>query len=60
MRDHRRVAVKSKDGYILYYDIDPDDKVYWLRIRKQGAMQRYRIKDTTLAAEIRRLANDAG
>jgi len=59
MQDHKRIAIKSTDGFVLYYDIDPDDKVYWLRVRKQGkAVQRYRVKDTTLIEEIRRVAND--
>lgn len=60
MQGRRRVIVKSVDDMVLYYDVEPDNTVYWIRPRGGKKIQRYRIWDEELANEIRRLMNEHG
>ena len=62
MHEHiegKRIRLEAKDGKYLYYDIDADDRVYWLRVRKNNKLQRYRVSDSKLAEEIRMIADKA-
>ena len=51
----RRVGIKFPNGNVLYYDIDADGAVYWLRPRK-GKIQRYRVREAKLAEWVREQA----
>ena len=55
----KRIRIEAKDGKYLYYDIDADNRVYWLRVRKNNKLQRYRVSDSKLAEEIRMIADKA-
>ena len=43
----------------LYYDVDADQRVYWLQVHANGKVQRRRVHDEQLIATIRKAANDA-
>ena len=51
----KRLQLTAKDGKKLFYDIDPDNTVYWLRPRSDNKLQRYRVLDHELAEELRRI-----
>ena len=52
----KRLMLTSSEGQKLYYDIDPDNVVYWLRLRGDNKIQRYRVLDHDLAEKIRQTA----
>ncbi len=55
----KRLQLTNSEGKKVYYDIDPDDFVYWLRLRRDNKIQRYRVHDHELAEEIRQCATRA-
>lgn len=43
--ESKRFGVRFPNGETLYYEIDPDGKVYWLRQQgAQGKMVRWKVK----------------
>lgn len=50
-REGQRIAFKLPDGSKLYYDVDADGKVYWLKPRG-NKLERRRVLDAELAATI--------
>ena len=53
----RRLGIRFENGRILYYDIDSDGKVYWLRPRAgDSKMQRYKLTDGKLVGWVKELA----
>ena len=57
--DHKpghRIGIALKDGHKLYYDIDADGRVYWLKPRKNNRLERRRVLDAQLAERIREMA----
>lgn len=59
-RDGRRIGFSFEDGSKRFYDIDADDKVYWLRpAGSTNKITRYRVQDAKLANWIREQAKNA-
>ena len=55
----KRIKLDTVDGKSLFYDIDGDGKIYWLRLHKisiKGKLdvhvQRYRVRDPKLLEQI--------
>jgi len=47
----QRLGIQMQDR-ILYYEIDPDGSVYWLRVRADKT-QRYRVSEPEMAEFIK-------
>lgn len=59
MIEGRRLGIKTQQGIVLYYDLDADGRVYWLRQRPGSPHhQRYRVQDPELIQTIKQLANN--
>lgn len=56
MIEGRRLGIRFKSGLLAYYDIDPDGKVYWLRVRNNDKVQRIKVKEERFAGWIREQA----
>ena len=54
----RRIAFRMVDDKILYYDIDANEAVYWLRpVGSKGHLERRRVRDAKLAELVRNAAS---
>lgn len=59
MDEGRRIGLHFKDANVTrYYDIDPDGRVYWLRLGGAGnnKVTRYRVFEPELASRIKTIA----
>lgn len=54
---HRIGLRMAADDKVLYYDIDADGRVYWLKPALNGKMQRYRVRDPLLVERIITMAS---
>lgn len=60
--DGQRLGIKLPSGETVYYDIDADGRVYWLKLVGPGKqrIQRIRVRDEKYAEWVRGQAANAG
>jgi hypothetical protein len=57
VNEGRRIGLRFENGNVLYYDIDPDGRVYWLKVHvHNGKLTRYRVREEKFAEWVRQQA----